>query len=358
MKGLPFSFALVAVILLLMLGPSPRTAHAQTLQDCRNDRNNTRCVEMRLRRILEPYDVRPIEAHRATGDQVRRVFYVDSFGRALLLISFVRARGGIPTVWVNYPRRENRPTPAPLTAGVPWVVWQDVLSRSTYFDRGPAPLPSAGEPSICLDGWTYLVEATDPAPEGRRAVENACEFGPAARYAAEVERAALPLFPHCARLASRQYPLPSLQLLGCRLLRGDRIVAAEVMNLTTAFQTISGQGDAGRLAGVLTARTRIDWNGERNEPPASAATFWAMRATPAIGVTNLSIESIEGEAPGRVRLTGTLLRPINGVAMETARVEQLWVREPGGAFRVESATVGPWEPYPPRRVTATNPAGS
>lgn len=32
---------------------------------------------------------------------------------------------------------------------------------------------------------------------------------------------------------------------------------------------------------------------------------------------------------------------------ETARVEQIWTGE-GGFFRVETATVGPWQPYPPR----------
>jgi hypothetical protein len=343
------------------------SAVAQVDPNCRDDPSGGPCVEARVRRIREPYGVPSIEEHRAAGDQVRRIFYVGSTGYNRLFIAFVRPRGGDPIVSVHFPRRAGGQAEPPLQTALPWAVWQDVLFRSAYFDRDLAALPSrGGSRSICLDGGTYLVEATDPPlsreepPTLRRAIGHDCEDGLAKQYAAEVERAALPLFPHCARLDPRQYPSPILQLEACRSLRGDRMAAAEVLNDAEAFRAISGSWDAARLARIFSERSRIDWNGERNEG-GGAAAFWAAHATPAISVTNISYESIEGESADRVRLTGTLSRFVEtrraGVtAIETARVEQIWVRYLG-AFRVESATVGPWEPYPPRRAATTGSSG-
>lgn len=359
-----FLMGILAPTLILLLAPSAASAQPQSAQNCHNDPSSLACVEARVRRIREPYDVRSIEEHRTAGDQVRRVFYTGSNGYDRLLIAFTRPRGGDPFVSVHFPQRAGQQAEPPLQAALPWAVWQDVLFRSDYFDRNLTELPSrGGSRSVCLDGGTYLVEATDPAlsredpPTLRSALGHDCQDGLAKHYAAEVERAALPLFPPCARLDSRQYPTSVLQLEACRILRGDRMAAAEVRNSAEGFRAISGPWDAARLAPVFTERSRIDWNGERNPPDGSAATFWVAQATPEIGLTSIHFASIEGESPDRVRVAGTLSRPINtprgrATGSETARVEQIWVRDHGGAFRVESATVGPWEPYPPRRAGA------
>ena len=338
---------------------APAAAQSHIDPTCRNDPRPSQCVEAERRRMLEQYDVPSIEQRRSAGDQVRRVFYVDGYGDDLLLIEFRRARGGDPGVWVYFPRRQSEDRIEPFHASVPQEVWQDVLARSTVFDRAPVPLPVAPRTApICLHGRRYMVEATDPLPSGgemttvRRAVENQCHPGLAQQYAVDVERATLPFFPPCARLASSRHGGAAAQLAACRILYGDRTAAAEVLNLAEAFQAISGPGDAGRLSRALTDAAVIDWNGERNVGGGSAATFWATHATPSIGVTNLIYRSVDGERADRVRLVGLLMRSVDtprgrATGSEIARVEQIWTGE-GGLFRVESATVGPWEPYPPR----------
>lgn len=343
-----------AIVLFLVAGPAK--TQVTDNRNCRDDRGTDRCAGEQQRAVRALYGVRSIEEHRTAGDQVRRIFYVDGYGSDLLLIAFVRAPGSDPIVRVHFPRREGGEAPDSLQAAVPWAVWQDILFRSAHFDRELVPLPPPG--GLCMHSWVYTIEATDPARSReepatqRRAVEDACAQGLARHYAIEVERATLPLFPHCARLASNQHPSPSTQLAACRILRGDRMAAAEVRNLAQALRTIGGAGDAARLTQVLTDLSVINWNGERNEGHGSAAPFWAAHAAPTRGVTNLYFESIEGESASRVRLTGTLTRTTDtsrggATGTETARVVQIWTGA-GGFFRVESATVGPWEPFPPR----------
>ncbi len=347
-------------VLLTPLATAAAQAPPRSDQACRGDLNSAACLEARARELREPYRVRSIEEHRAAGDQVRRVYYA-GYNKDLLLIAFVRPNGEDPFVSVHFPRRGSTEPEPPLRAALPWAVWEDILFRSRYFDRSLMPLP--GGRTLCLHGGTYLVEATDPprvreeSTAPRRALARDCEESLAIQFAAELGRAALPLFPHCARLASRQHTSPSLQLRACRILRGDRMAAAEVMNAAEGFRAISSSWDAAGLASVLDERSRIDWNGVRNPPASNAPLFWVERAMPTTGVTGLDFETIEGESPGRVRLTGSLGRSIErsrGVdaAVETARVEQVWVRDRNGAFRVESATVGPWQPYQPRRAAA------
>lgn len=352
----PIILATSVALAFLVIAPS--AAQPQSDRNCREQLGSERRIEARQRRTFEAYEVRSLKSHCDAGDQVRRVFYVDGYGRDLLLIAFVRAPGHDPTVWVHFPRREREVAADPLRARVPWAVWQDVLFRSALFNRDLVPLPPGPESStICLHGWIYVVEATDPprsrgeSASMRRAVGDACEPNLMQPYAIEIERMALPLFPHCARLATNHYRNPSTQLAACRILRGDSMAAAEVRNLAEVLRTISGPADAARLAGVLTDNSLIDWNGERNEGQGSAAAFWATHAAPIRGVTSLYFESIEGESANRVRLTGTLTRTTDtgrggATGMETARVEQIWTGE-GGFFRIERANVGPWEPYPP-----------
>ena len=209
---LPFGTVFFAALGILTL-PIASPAQSQPGQDCRNDQNSNPCVEARLRRVRELYGVRSIEEHRAAGDQVRRVFYAGHSGYDLLLIAFVRPRGGDPIVSVHFPRRrgDGRAEP-PLHAALPWTVWQNVLSRSVNFDREPGPPPPRAESrSVCLDGGTYLVETTDPIgsrgepPTLRRAIEGDCEPGPARHYAMEIRTGCVAAFPLLR--ASRHQPI-------------------------------------------------------------------------------------------------------------------------------------------------------
>ena len=335
------------------------TFQAEPDRNCRDDRGSDRCAEAVQRRTRELYGVSSIEEHRAAGDQVRRIFYVDGYGRDVVLIAFVRAPGRDPALWVHYPRREGEARPEPLQAPVPHSVWSDVLIRSSYFDRRLVPLPpEANGIRICMHSWVYTAEATDPARSQlepatiRRTTQDTCGDGLAHAYAFELQREALALIPHCARLDPQQHRNPASQLAVCRMLSGDRIAAADVLNRLGALRRIDGSSNSAPVAGTFGYDAVIDWNGERNEGPNSAASFWVRKIGEA-HVPNFYPESVEGLSGTRVRVRGRLHRSVeagreqNSTA-NVARVEMIWVFGLIQQFEVESATVGPWGGAPAR----------
>lgn len=350
---------LLAVVGLAQPAAGAPAAPPRPAPDCRDDNLVDRCAEAEQRRVRALYGVRSIEEHRAAGDQVRRVFYIDGYGRDLVAIAFVRAPGRDPTLSVHYPRREGEARPEPLSAPVPQAAWDDLLFRSALFDRALVPAPRPGNAtSICLHSWVYTVEASDPARSRdeparvRRATEDACENGLAKFFALEVERAALPLFAYCNRLDPTQHRNPASQLAACRMLSADRLAAAEVLNRLGVFQRVAGPDDASLVAGSFESRAAIEWNGERNQGSNSAAVFWARKVGEAHGA-NFHPLSVEGISGSRVRVTGRFHRGVEagreqGTAGYFARVEMIWVFGPAQQFQVENASVGPWEPEPRR----------
>lgn len=349
----------LALLLTTLLMASGAVAQAPRDRNCTDDNGVDRCAEARQRETRALFGFRSIEEHAEAGDQVRRAFYVDGYGRDLVAIAFVRAPGRDPTAFVHFPRRAGQPATAPLEALVPPAVWADLLTRSANFHRSFTPVPQSGDTlSICLHSWVYTVEANDPAranlapAEVRRATEDACHAGPAAAFATELQRAALPLFPYCAALDPEQHRGPASQLAACQILRGDRLAAAQALNRAGAFRRVRGPDDLRHLAGIFAARATIDWNGVRS-PAAdpNPAGFWTARLAEH-GGANFYYESVEGLSADRARLRGFVVRTEEGSGgarsvQYRAPVEQIWVLGPPQEFQVESTTVGPWEVYRP-----------
>jgi len=348
---------LAAALAGLLLGAPSVAQQAERDRNCRDDRGVDRCSDEQQRRTRTLYGVRSIEEHGAAGDQVRRIFYVDGYGRDLVMIAFARTAGRDPALWVHYPQREGeRRRPEPVQAAVPQSAWDEALRRSEHFDRRFAPLAAGASDafSICMHSWVYTIEASDPPERGqpmeiRRKTEDACEDGPGGVYALELQRIALELIPHCAALDPEQHRNAASILDACRLLHGDRLAAAEVLNRAHPFRQLGGAGDAQRIAGRFAHETRIDWAGTPYRGPGHrAGEFWAGRLVRADGApTNMYFERLEGESGSRVRLTGLLSRSVDtprGVATghETATIEQIWVRDVNGEMQVEQATIGPW----------------
>lgn len=354
--------ALLAISAWLILGfapaKSPKPAKGQPpAADCHDDDLVDRCSPEQQRRVRELFGVKPIEAHRDAGDQVRRAFYVDGYGNDVVAIAFIRPKGGDPTLWVHFPSEPDGKRPEPLRAPVTQEVWDGVLDRSRNFDRplaAPAPEPDAPGMqtiSLCIHSWVYTVEATDPA-EGeyspatlRRRTEDACDDGLAEPYATELQRAAVPLLPPCARLDRSLHRNEATLLSACRLLRGDRLAAAEVMNQLDRLRRAEGPEEVALIAGLFAYDARIDWAGEILDAKGGAAAAWARKLAEG-GRTVLYYDVIEGESADRVRFVGLLSRSVDGEdRYRLARVEQIWVRE-GRDFEIERATVGPFEPEP------------
>jgi hypothetical protein len=351
-----------AAILLAALAAVPGAAPAFAAQqvagpDCSDDRGVNRCAEEQQRLTRALFGVRSIEEHRAAGDEVRRVFYVDGYGRDVVAIAFVRAPGRDPAVSVHYPNREGETQVAPLEAPVSQDVWNDVAERSANFHRSFAddrPAPSQdGEITICLHSWVYTIEAVGRAqgsrqPQIRRKTEDACQDGPGEAFAGQVDRIARSLFPHCAALDIDNHRNEAMALSACRILRGDRVAAAGVLNAAEGFANARGPDDARLLAGLFHDRATIAWGGERQVLGwAEAEAFWASRLQSGADRAVFYFDAVEGLGADRARLTGNLSRP-SGDGYQSAEVVQIWVRG-GGGWKVEEATVGPW-----RRVSPGN----
>ena len=353
----PAALWIAPLLLLAAPAKTPPAERHPPLGDCRDDDGVDRCSADQQRRVRELFGVKPIEAHRDAGDQVRRAFYVDGYGNDVVAIMFIRPKGGDPSLWIHFPKASDGTRSEPLQAPVPAEVWDGVIRRSSHFDKPLHPLPEArsdsGEITLCIHSWVYTVEATDPAAGEyrpatlRRKTEDACDDGLAEVYAGELQRAAVALLPPCDRLDRSQHRNEATLLSTCRLLRGDRLAAAEVMNQLEEFRYVEGPEEAVLLRGLFAYDARIDWAGEALDTANKPAETWAKKMAEG-GRTSLYYDYIEGESANRVRFVGLLSRSIEGEARYLqARVEQIWVRD-GRNFHIERATVGPFEPEPSR----------
>ncbi|HZF94656.1 MAG TPA: hypothetical protein VEZ20_07245 [Allosphingosinicella sp.] len=351
---------LAAVLLAAFAGlaaaaPARAEQQAAPARDCSDDRGVDRCAEEQQRRTRALFGVRSIEEHRAANDEVRRVFYVDGYGRDVVAIAFVRAPGRDPKVLVHYPYRDGETPIAPLEAPVSEDVWNDVVERSANFHRSFADDRSApsenGEITICLHSWVYTIEAVGRAqgirpPQIRRKTEDACQDGPGEAFAGQLDRIARSLFPHCAGLDIDNHRNEAMVLSACRILRGDRLAAAGVLNAAEGFSNARGPDDARLLSGLFHDRATIAWGSERQVLGwAEAEAFWASRLQSGEDRAIFYFDAVEGLSAERARLTGSLSRP-SGEGYQSAEVVQIWTRDDGGDWKVREATVGPWRRGP------------
>lgn len=341
----------LALAAAMLLWSAPAEAQRRPDQQCVENPNLATCLQVHGDELAAIYGVRRIDAHRDAGDEVVRIFY--RHNQDLALIEFVRAPGRDPTAYVYFPRRDGQPAPAPMQASVPQAVWAEVMWRAIYADRAlvPVPPPVSDRQTICLHPWTYMFEATEPAaPDAgiaasvRRYDVDACEEAPLIQFASDFRRLALPLFPACDALDGRLYGNPVQRLVRCQHLSGDRLAAAEIMNLAHPFMDIGGSADPHDLDDAFDTEAVIDWNGRRR--PAdhrNPARFWQERIAED-QVNSFQIERIEGQSRDAARLTGYLHRDRpgrNDGSCLRARMVQVWTGN-----HVSSATVGPWQPCP------------
>lgn len=352
---------LLAVSAFLVCGFAPAKAPREysypPAGDCHDDDMVDRCSAEQQRRVRELFGVKTIEAHRDAGDQVRRAFYVDGYGRDLIAIVFIRPKGGDAALWVHFPKDRAGNGSEPLRSSVPARLWEEIVERSAHFDRTLAPAPKVKrdpdggqEITMCLHSWVYTIEASDLADAEnrpatvRRKTEDACDNGLGQAYANELQKAAVPLLPHCDRLDRSQHRNEATLLSDCRLLRGDRLAAAEVMNRIHLLRSVDGPADAVLIRGLFDSGARIMWAGETVADPRGGADGWAKKIGEGQGRTTLYYDHIEGESAGRVRFVGSLSRlNADGEGYQTAPVEQIWIRR-FGDFVIQSVTVGAFEP--------------
>lgn len=339
----------------LLSWAGPAAAQSNPDEQCWDDPNRPSCLQSNADRLAATYGARRIEAHRDAGDQVVRIFFWHN--QDLALIAFVRAPGHEPRAYVSFPRRPGSPAPAVMEAPIPQAIWYEALERAAYADRSFVPVPPRQPESqtVCIHPTVYLFEASDPAvplydmpARIRRHSADSCDEAPLFQFAADLRRLALPLFPICEALAPEGYGDALSRLRTCQRLSGDRLAAAEVMNLAVPLGSINGPEDLRRLQNLFDDQAAIDWNGRRRGPQdGSPAAFWLARFTED-HVAYLGIESAEGLANGQVRLSGHLRRDRPGAndgTSQLATFEEIWAQTASGT-QVTSFTVGPWQDQP------------
>ncbi|HEY0116061.1 MAG TPA: hypothetical protein VGB54_10100 [Allosphingosinicella sp.] len=301
--------------------------------------------------------MKPIEEHARAGDQVRRAFYVDGYGRDLLALSFVRAPGRDPTLFVHFPARSDGSRSEPRSALVPAQVWDRLIEASEHFDRRLQPRPGEREENLCLHSWVYTVEAHDPESivgqdAGiRRSIQDACAGGLAANYAVALADYALPLLPYCAALGEHARGNPG-QLAECEMLEGDRIAAAEALRTAREFMRATRLRSP-EAQWAFSSEAVLVWSGA----PAASGTAgerWLEltrdETTPSpdpldldlpFGMS-LTLRRAVGEGWGRVRVEALLHR-----RRATAPVTLIFERYPHYAsFEIARAEVGPFGEEP------------
>lgn len=338
------------IVLAFLAAGAAAPAHAQqrAAPGCGDDRGVDRCSPEQQRRVLALFGMKPVEEHARAGERVRRVFYVDGYGRDVVAIAFVRAPGRDPTMSVHFPGGAGVEQVPPATALVPAESWQRVLSRSAHFDRDLQPrLAKAEEVSICLHGWVYTVEGTDPAGrngqpmEVTRKVQGGCNEGLAAAFANEAADLALPLLPYCAALDPDQHRNAASRLRACQALQGDRLAAAEAYNRLSALR-FREKDDEARIKTVFRYDGALDWGGQEVGGTGAAAGAWLQRTAEG-GRATFYLHTVRGEAVDRARATGELVRQVEegGRSRQmSAPVTLVLEARNGVPLQVSRATVG------------------
>lgn len=336
----------------LGLANAQAPSRAAPSPDCADDRGVDRCSPEQHRRVLDLFVMKPIEEHARAGDQVRRAFYVDGYGRDMIALSFVRAPGRDPMLSVHWPSSPDRPARAPEQVLVPAAIWEGVLAQSRYFDRELQPIATADSSGVfCLHSWVYTVESHDPEREGgsraslRRKVADACADGLAEPYANHLARVALAAIPYCAALDPQSHRNEASMLRACALLEGDRLAAAQAYNQAMRLnQTHLPRSQVAALD-VFHQRAVLDWQGQRSGGErGDADDAWVARRQAAGGF--LFFTRAVGESATRVRVEGFLTghRTESGREIDL-RAPVTFVFGPDPAKRllaVEQAIVGPF----------------
>lgn len=255
------------------------------------------CRVRRERHQLGIYGVQPVDKLARDGVEVRRLFVLSAYHADMGLISFSRDHGAAPRLVLQAPGYGLSRRP-PLSIAVPLPLWEEVRAESEAFHQGRR-MAVLGPDDICVDAWSYIVEAGRPA-EGSRAPSNATRIvdqcsGPA--YPAWLAGRALGLFPACAPLvepAASRYEAAML----CARLRAEPAAVATWVALAPLFERGNGDSDAVRAA--FAPEAALDWDAV--QPGGTAADRWLRELQSRDGA--LGFDRIEGLGNDRTRLTG------------------------------------------------------
>ncbi|AQA00472.1 hypothetical protein BWQ93_19920 [Sphingopyxis sp. QXT-31] len=237
--------ALLLSVLALLTTPAP----AQELEDfasgCADDSGGDRCSDAAVKAWHDRYGLRPAETMAAEGTAVRRMLYVDGYGRDVLAISAIRAKGVPPVIEIRQPRGKDGAQPTTWTRPIPEKAWDRILGDAAIAHRRLVPETKPGdEVNVCLHAWVSRFESADPRqlaqfvvgqmwldPESRAMTASACEGGPTDRFGATLAEVAAETFGECSSIDADRMRHGIALIEACMGLRGDTIAAGHVMSI-------------------------------------------------------------------------------------------------------------------------------
>ena len=337
----------------------------QVPRNCLDDDHTNRCDAEVQARVRAQLGMASIEDEASAGAEVYRALFVDGYGRDMPAVSFERRPNDAPKVVVYGDDGRRRTSPVSMET------WERVMQRSRFAEAPPPSPPPPSRPRtaagediddmvICLHSWVTTFEATvahDGTPTVRRRTEDGCHDGLTMAYAFETAALAVASFPACDRLRPDNHRNDVARLQACLILEGDTIAAADLFNekddrprarserpvTTVEWREWLGAGHA----------ARIDWAGEAFAEPQGyydirpgrpdLPQFLVQRAT-ALAPFDVHPARYIGESANRARIEGqigySIGDPHESRSYMAADYSQVWVRTSGGAWRLDSWTVG------------------
>lgn len=309
-------FALFALVVL----PAAAQSAADFASGCADDNGADRCTPEAVKAWRDKYGLPSIEQMTGEGTVVRRVLYVDGYGRDLMALSAIRAKNAAPVIEIRLPR-EGTDEPVIRTRPISATLWERLLADSAAAHRRYQPEAGGDVDAlpICRHAWVSRFEAGDPRrlaqyvvaqqwedAETRAATASACTDGPTNDFAAALARTAAEELAECSglNLAGQRNWVTLLDT--CLRLSGDTISAGQVLAAQRElhrlmFRTRKSneswtdilRGDFTLASETLRSSRRIDWE--------------AMQALFA-GAENLYFrpQSTHGIDSQQVRMTGKI----------------------------------------------------
>ncbi|MEP2990734.1 MAG: hypothetical protein ABJN65_09365 [Parasphingorhabdus sp.] len=223
---------------------------------CGDDDGNDRCDREVQAKMRSLYDWKSAEVLTEEGVAFRRMMFVDGYGNDVVGIEFSRKPGQSPRVRIETPKQKKGPQPSELSAAIARQGWENIIERSSMFEQKLARevKNSKGDKSgmiqMCLHGWFVVAEAGDASrlhpnivgqrvipADIRRDAEGSCAKGLTVPYAFQIADKALELLPDCQSIP-KNYARNIPQLLAlCHRLGGDRLAAAEALEITKKLES-------------------------------------------------------------------------------------------------------------------------
>lgn len=269
-------------------------AAAQNSEDfasgCADDSGADRCSDAAMKAWRDRYNLPTIEKMADDGATVRRVLYVDGYGRDMMAISAVRAKGQPPIIEIRQPRR-GKDAPVVRSRPIGETAWKGILTDSVSAHRQYRPEARSGDEdiSICLHAWVIGFEAADPRrlaqfvvgqrwldTESRSATASTCENGPIDIFSMKLADAAVGAFDECSGLDLARARNAVSLLNTCFGLSGDTVAAGHVLSVyrnlyPLIFRSVkAGESwtdilcsDSDLASQTLKKSPGIDWEGLR-----------------------------------------------------------------------------------------------